>query len=83
MSPKQSSRIFIEIQKYPAPNNIKSTMSTIQQKITRYAKRQMTWFSSKDYVNWIDADRDGNMRGFEEIFDEASVLMRERGFVKM
>ena len=49
----------------------------------RYAKRQMTWFSSKDYVNWIDADRDGKMRGFEEIFDEAATLMRERGFVRM
>lgn len=29
----------------------------------RYAKRQMTWFSAKDYVEWIDCDG----RKFEEI----------------
>lgn len=25
----------------------------------RYAKRQMTWFSAKEYVHWLEADRDG------------------------
>ena len=29
----------------------------------RYAKRQMTWFSAKPYVSWIDADE----KTFEEI----------------
>jgi len=37
----------------------------------RYAKRQMTWFSGKDYVVWIDADVDGKLRPFEEIVKEA------------
>ena len=46
----------------------------------RYAKRQMTWFSSKDYVKWIDADRDGAMRAFDEIVEDAVLLMRENGF---
>ena len=46
----------------------------------RYAKRQMTWFSSKDYVKWIDADRDGQVRKFDEIVEDASLLMRENGF---
>ena len=48
----------------------------------RYAKRQMTWFSSKDYVKWIDADKDGEMRPYEDIVADACALMREHGFVK-
>ena len=47
----------------------------------RYAKRQMTWFSSKDYVKWIDADRYGVMRGFDEIVNDALELMRAHGLV--
>ncbi len=37
----------------------------------RYAKRQITWFGAKDYMHWVDADRDGSMRSFEEILEEA------------
>lgn len=33
----------------------------------RYAKRQMTWFRAKPYVQWISADRDGLSRKSEEI----------------
>ncbi len=36
----------------------------------RYAKRQITWFSAKDYVNWIDADK----KTFEEIVNCAEKL---------
>ena len=36
----------------------------------RYAKRQMTWFSAKNYVNWIDADK----KTFEEIVNCAQIL---------
>ena len=46
----------------------------------RYAKRQMTWFSSKDYVKWIDADCDGQMRDYGEIVNDACSLMKEHGF---
>ena len=46
----------------------------------RYAKRQMTWFSSKSYVKWIDADCDGKMREFDRIVEDASLLMRDNGF---
>lgn len=37
----------------------------------RYAKRQMTWFGAKNYVRWIDMTRDGEMRPFAEIMNEA------------
>ena len=36
----------------------------------RYAKRQMTWFSAKAYVSWIDADE----KTFEEIVNCAKKL---------
>ncbi len=37
----------------------------------RYAKRQMTWFNAKSYVNKLYCDsEDGEMRSFDEIFAE-------------
>ena len=40
-------------------------------KVTRrYAKRQMTWFFAKDYVQWIDVDK----KTFEEIVNIAEKL---------
>lgn len=40
--PEQSSRIFMVIQKYPAPSKVKYTMSDIQPKNIRYAKKPNT-----------------------------------------
>lgn len=45
----------------------------------RYAKRQMTWFSAKDYVRWIELSGDGGENGktektFEEIVNCALSL---------
>ena len=40
----------------------------------KYAKRQMTWFGGKKYVEWIDADADGRMRSFDEIVNSATEL---------
>lgn len=48
----------------------------------RYAKRQMTWFSGKDYVRWIDADRDGAMRPFDSIVADAVSLFEAHGIKK-
>ena len=36
----------------------------------RYAKRQITWFSAKPYVQWADADDNGRMRGEEDILSD-------------
>ena len=38
----------------------------------RYAKRQMTWFSAKDYVKWIEADE----KTFEDIVNNAVELFK-------
>ncbi|MBO5682578.1 MAG: tRNA (adenosine(37)-N6)-dimethylallyltransferase MiaA [Clostridia bacterium] len=40
----------------------------------KYAKRQMTWFSAKSYVQWIDADVNGTLRSFNEIVNSAAEL---------
>ncbi len=45
----------------------------------KYAKRQMTWFSQKKYVTWLDADRDGQVKSLDEIERDALALLRERG----
>jgi tRNA A37 N6-isopentenylltransferase MiaA len=36
----------------------------------RYAKRQMTWFSAKDYVRWVDMTEDGRMRSVDALLGE-------------
>ena len=36
----------------------------------RYAKRQITWFSAKPYVRWVDADAERRMRAEEEILSD-------------
>lgn len=60
--------------------SLEAALEQLKGATRRYAKRQMTWFSSKSYVRWIDADRDGKMRGFDEIVNDAFSLMREEGF---
>lgn len=42
----------------------------------RYAKRQITWFSARSYVNWIDADDGENLRDFEDIVNNARKLFQ-------
>ncbi|MBQ9162407.1 MAG: tRNA (adenosine(37)-N6)-dimethylallyltransferase MiaA [Clostridia bacterium] len=43
----------------------------------RYAKRQITWFSARPYVQWIDADEGENVREFEDIVNNAKKLFQE------
>lgn len=42
----------------------------------RYAKRQMTWFSAKPYVKWLQVDDGENLRNYEEIVNIALELYR-------
>ncbi len=37
----------------------------------KYAKRQMTWFLSKNYIHWIELDKNGVDRKHEDIIKEA------------
>ena len=36
----------------------------------RYAKRQLTWFSAKPYVKWVEMEKDGALRSLDDICDE-------------
>ena len=43
----------------------------------RYAKRQITWFSARPYVKWIDADDGKNLIDFEDIVNNAKKVFQE------
>ena len=37
-----------------------------------YAKRQLTWFTARSYVQWIDADTpDGSLRSLSDVLNDA------------
>ena len=36
----------------------------------RYAKRQLTWFSAKPYVKWVEMEKDGNLRSLDDVCKE-------------
>ena len=50
---------------------LEAALDDLKRATRRYAKRQLTWFSAKDYVRWIYADKDGAMRDKEDIIFEA------------
>ena len=51
-----------------------TAVETLKTATRRYAKRQMTWFSAKPYVKWIDMEFDGRVRSFEEIVNNGAEL---------
>ncbi len=44
-----------------------SCVEQLKSATRRYAKRQMTWFSSHDYVNWVDCDGLEDEKTFENV----------------
>ncbi len=46
-------------------------VDALKQATRRYAKRQITWFSAKDYAIPLVMDIDGKLRKFEEIVNNA------------
>ena len=36
----------------------------------RYAKRQLTWFSAKPYVTWVEMEKEGSLRSLDDICSE-------------
>ena len=53
---------------------------TLKTATRHYAKRQMTWFSAKPYVTWLDMDGDDGIKDFEDIVNNAQKLFSETGF---
>lgn len=58
-------------------NSLEDSVELLKRATRRYAKRQMTWFGAKEYVRWIDLDRNGERRTEGEILEEAMALVRE------
>ncbi len=53
--------------------SLSEAVETLKMATRRYAKRQMTWFSAKAYVQWLDADE----KTFEEIVNIAENLFSQ------
>ena len=53
---------------------LESAIETLKRSTRRYAKRQITWFSAKDYILPLDADDDNGLKTFEEIVNNAKKL---------
>lgn len=58
-------------------STLDESVELLKRATRRYAKRQMTWFSAKDYVRWITLDRDGEMRSAQDLLDEALRMIKE------
>ena len=43
----------------------------------RYAKRQITWFSAKPYVKWVDMEQNGQLRSLDDVCGEIVSRFRE------
>ena len=47
--------------------SLESCVEELKMATRRYAKRQVTWFSGKDYAHKVYVDRDNRLKSFEEI----------------
>lgn len=54
--------------------SLESAIEALKRSTRRYAKRQITWFSAKDYILPLDADDDNGLKTFEEIVNNAKKL---------
>ena len=54
--------------------SLDNAIENLKRSTRRYAKRQITWFSAKDYVLPIVVDENKNIKSFEEIVNNAKKL---------
>ena len=55
-------------------DSLENAVAELKTATRRYAKRQITWFSAKPYVKWLDMDGEQGAKTFEEIVNNASRL---------
>ena len=53
---------------------LEAAVESLKMATRRYAKRQITWFSAKDYVMPLTVDKGGELRKYEEIVNNAVEL---------
>lgn len=56
--------------------DLKTAVEHLKAATRRYAKRQMTWFSAKKYVHWIDMTDAGVLCCAEDVLEEADRIIR-------
>ena len=56
--------------------NIEFATETLKRATRKYAKRQITWFSAKDYVIPLFADEEDKIKSFEDIVNIAENMFR-------
>jgi tRNA A37 N6-isopentenylltransferase MiaA len=54
--------------------DITSAIETLKRSTRRYAKRQITWFSAKDYAIPLCVDENKSVKSFENIVNNAKKL---------
>ena len=54
-----------------------TAVESLKRATRRYAKRQITWFGAKEYVQWIAACENGGMRPFADILADALALAQK------
>ena len=58
--------------------SLEAAVEELKTATRRYAKRQMTWFSAKPYVQWVRADDGECVRKYEEIVNIAHDLYKNK-----
>ena len=60
--------------------SLESCVETLKMATRRYAKRQITWFAAKPYVEWITCDTEQSgeaiVKSFEDIVNNAKTLFK-------
>ena len=58
--------------------DLQTAVERLKTATRRYAKRQITWFSAKSYVHWINADEDGARRSDDEILRDVLKIVKQK-----
>ena len=45
----------------------------------RYAKRQLTWFTAKPYVEWVEMEQNGSLRSLDDVCQEILSRFEQEG----
>ncbi len=61
-------------------STLEEVIETLKTATRHYAKRQITWFSAKPYVTWLDMEGEKGIKDFEEIVNNAEKLFSETSF---
>lgn len=59
---------------------LEDATETLKRATRQYAKRQITWFTAKDYVHWLDADPHGALLSLEALTEAGERIFLDGGW---